>query len=61
MRKKLLTKTTWYKGAKDRKKSIKFYRSGTGANNKGATAREQDEKTAPRSVLFIEQTNGGSL
>ena len=57
-RKKLLAKTSWYKGAGQRKTE---YNSGGGnSNNKGATGRES-KKYPPRTILFVEQTVMGEL
>ena len=57
-KKKLLAKTSWYKGAGQRKTE---YNSGGGSsNNKGATGRES-KKYPPRTILFVEQTVMGEL
>ena len=57
MRKKLLAKTSWYKGAGNKKVE---YKSNGRRNTNGGTGGE-DVKYPPKTVLFVEQTMMGGL
>ena len=59
-KKKMLSKYSWYKGA--RSKAIDFYRGNRRGkkNVKGANSREQ-MRAPPKTVLFVEQTPMGEL
>ena len=58
IQKKLLSKKSWYKG--DRKKTDYYERLGSRSSN-GGKRKESSKPLEQKSVLFVENTNEGSL